>query len=764
MDIVITDLGRAPVRQIGMYYADFAYGDDENDFELTCDADLAPRNGCMVYADGSEWGGFVDEVSYDTATGAATCRGRTIHGALADKRIVPDAGKSHYKVSGPVEAALSAVVSRIGLSGVYEVEKGASAAISYTFDRFTDAYSGIRKMLKAHSLRLAMRCVEGRVLLSAQQVRTIGDKADSDLVGFVLTDVGRCYNHLVCAGEGEGDKRVVIHLYADAAGKVSKKQTLFGLDERTAFYDYNAADAEKLEAEGVEKLREMQTKGGVEVTVPESLDAEVGDVLVGRDNATGVEVAAEVAKKILRVKYGDATVGYEVGNTSATSSTIVGTGESSGGGHAYYAGEGLTLSGYTFAADVTQAELDAVGATAESARKTASDAQAAAGKAQQTADGKADKEHSHQYLPLVGGTLIGNVAIDGGSDLKSISIRRSVGDSKRTANLHALQAGASLVSLLDGSEANRLTLADTATTLAKPLTVESGGTGAVSANAALANIGAAPKAHKHAKADIADFPASLPASDVSAWAKAAKKPTYTAAEVGAAPTTHSHPWADVIGKPTQYPPEAHGHPWADVTGKPSTFAPSAHGHAPSDITATIPLSKGGTGATTAAQALANIGAAAADHTHVGLQGPKGDKGDAGPQGPAGPVGPAGPEGPRGDVGPTGLTGPQGPTGPEGPQGVKGSTGAVGAQGPKGATGATGPQGPQGERGPQGIQGPQGVQGPKGDSGVIVPSAGFFTLSVDAAGDLWALYADGAASPPVSYDAATGNLYYEIPEA
>ncbi len=48
--------------------------------------------------------------------------------------------------------------------------------------------------------------------------------------------------------------------------------------------------------------------------------------------------------------------------------------------------------------------------------------------------------------------------------------------------------------------------------------------------------------------------------------------------------------------------------------------------------------------------------------------------------------------------------------------------------------------------------------------MTVPSAGFFTLSVDAAGDLWALYADGTASPPVSYDAATGNLYYEIPEA
>lgn len=41
-----------------------------------------------------------------------------------------------------------------------------------------------------------------------------------------------------------------------------------------------------------------------------------------------------------------------------------------------------------------------------------------------------------------------------------------------------------------------------------------------------------PSAHKHVKADITDFPTSMPASDVKAWAKAANKPSYTKAEVG----------------------------------------------------------------------------------------------------------------------------------------------------------------------------------------------------------------------------------------
>lgn len=42
----------------------------------------------------------------------------------------------------------------------------------------------------------------------------------------------------------------------------------------------------------------------------------------------------------------------------------------------------------------------------------------------------------------------------------------------------------------------------------------------------------APKSHTHTKSQITDFPKSMPASDVSAWAKAASKPSYTKAEVG----------------------------------------------------------------------------------------------------------------------------------------------------------------------------------------------------------------------------------------
>ena len=51
--------------------------------------------------------------------------------------------------------------------------------------------------------------------------------------------------------------------------------------------------------------------------------------------------------------------------------------------------------------------------------------------------------------------------------------------------------------------------------------------------------GKAASSHKHVKADISDFPTSMPASDVSAWAKASSKPSYSASEVGAVPTSRT---------------------------------------------------------------------------------------------------------------------------------------------------------------------------------------------------------------------------------
>lgn len=120
-------------------------------------------------------------------------------------------------------------------------------------------------------------------------------------------------------------------------------------------------------------------------------------------------------------------------------------------------------------------------------------------------------------------------------------------------------------------------------------------------------IGAAASSHTHTKAQITDFPTSMPASDVYAWAKAPTKPSYTKGEVGlgnvdntadsaksvkyatSAGSAGAVAWANVSGKPTTFTPSAHNHndlyyTEAEVDGKLSGKANSSHKHGAGDIT------------------------------------------------------------------------------------------------------------------------------------------------------------------------------------
>ena len=90
-------------------------------------------------------------------------------------------------------------------------------------------------------------------------------------------------------------------------------------------------------------------------------------------------------------------------------------------------------------------------------------------------------------------------------------------------------------------------------------------------------IGAAASSHTHTKAQITDFPTSMPASDVYAWAKAPTKPSYSKAEVGLGNVDNTADSAKSVKYATSAG-SAGAVAWKNVTDKPATFAPSAHNH------------------------------------------------------------------------------------------------------------------------------------------------------------------------------------------
>lgn len=711
MVLVVHDSTVGDVREIEEFELDIAFGSDENALKLEARAGEAPEEGQFVFIDGAEYGGVVDEVTYEAgreASGTVLCKGRTWHGILAGKRLLPDSGSGYLSVSGKAGEALASLIERMGLSGLFSAAADDST-LSYTFDRFVDGYSGLKAMAKANGRKVAMRRNGGKVEISLPPAVDYANKVDSDLLDFTLTSVYRCVNHLVCAGTGELEDRAVVHFYADAAGNVSHTQSLFGVDEISALYDYSNADEAQLEEEGRKKLQEYQTQGSVEVEAHDDIDVDVGDVISARDNAHGRTVAATVAKKIVKVSRGVATYSYEVGSETTTKTSSSGNAESNGG-HAYFAGSGLTLSNYTFSADVDKAALEAVEAKADKAVADASD-----------------------------------------------SLQTWAQASIAMGEVSTLAEGAEATASLTG-EGLKKTLS---------LGIPRGATGIQG-----------PKGETGAAGERGPQGLQGPQGDVGPQGEIGPQgPKGATGPQGPKGETGEQGPQGIQGKqgPQGIQGEAGPRGPQGLQGIQGPKGETGEGFSISKVyTSYDAMQAGWKTDGVKVGGFAVIGSNVEDPHNAELyvksaggysliadmSGATGVKGEQGPTGAQGPVGATG------AAGATGPQGPKGAVGATGPQGIQGATGATGATGAKGATGATGPQGvkgEQGERGPQGIQGPKGEKGERGDSGVTAPLAGFFSLSVDSDGNLYAYVADGASAPPFSYDAATGELYYEIGE-
>lgn len=319
VELIITDSNHVDARSAVDYTLDCAWGKEENDFELVVSGASAIDAGAYIYVDGSECGGVVDALEDQLASGVSTLTysGRTWHGMLANKILAPDKGKDYLTVSGTASTVIGSLISRVGLDGVFDAvdspAAGAQTIKQYQFDRYTDCYTGLRKMCAANGLKLRLAYASGQVNIWAEPVAHYGDSIDSDLIDFDATRTWRKPNHLIGLGKGDLAARVVVHWYADAKGNVSQTQSLKGVDEITQVYDYSNAETAELNQKTREKLQDLQSEGDVKVTVRDDANVvfDVGDTVTARDNLTGITVNASITKKIVKVSDGVMSVDYE---------------------------------------------------------------------------------------------------------------------------------------------------------------------------------------------------------------------------------------------------------------------------------------------------------------------------------------------------------------------------------------------------------------------------------------------------------------------
>ncbi len=328
MDLIHADSNHAMLGTLERYELDLAFGSDENDFECTmaisdhcCSTGdyLAMTdvvNGHIKY---TEYGGRIDGVSVDTGNETVTYSGRTWHGILAKKILCPDAGQDYLVLSGDANEILAFLIQRIGLKDLFEAssEKAGITITSYQMDRYIDAYTGIRKMLKCAGAKLAMYYGDGKVHLSAVPLVDYSqdEEWDSDQMNFQISSNERPVNHLICLGKGDLSERMVRHLYMDAQGNISRTQTFIGVDEVTETYDYSSVESEdELISGGTQRLQETYAAANtLEADFESNAEYDIGDVVGARETITGVTVKRDIVKKILKVNSNGISVECQIG-------------------------------------------------------------------------------------------------------------------------------------------------------------------------------------------------------------------------------------------------------------------------------------------------------------------------------------------------------------------------------------------------------------------------------------------------------------------
>lgn len=322
-DIVVTDAGNGRPAVLRGCKLDVEFGDSgENNLQLTVDVDSGQRValGSYVYIDGTEYGGIVDASESDSEDAVIRYTGRTWHGILAGKVVMPPSGSTHRRASGDANRCLLELIGLAGLSGVMTAPSDPSGIdVDYDYPRFCDGYTGARGMLASAGARLTVSydSVLGMAVLSAVPAKTWAAGPDSNTASVKVRRVRRCVNHLVSLGEGTGTSRIIRHDYADAQGDVSQVQSLFGVDEIAAIYDYTNADAERLAESAPQRLRDLQDRGSLKAQLSDGEGYAVGDTVTGIDVTTGDEVTVPVGTVIAVATDDYVTVEYRAADEAS---------------------------------------------------------------------------------------------------------------------------------------------------------------------------------------------------------------------------------------------------------------------------------------------------------------------------------------------------------------------------------------------------------------------------------------------------------------
>lgn len=318
MDLIYTNADKIEQGVILNYSLDLEESVDKDrcTFEVqTTIQDSVLELGSFVYIDTTEYGGRVDTLKVDTSANVVYASGRTWRGMLGSKVIIPQ--EAYYTAEGTIQQVLETLISDLELNDIFEVDCKVPFSVNYKFDRYTDAYTGISKMLGkyGHKLVLEYSVPKHKVILSTFPISDFSNEAEitSDLFAFKLQMGKPAVNHLIGLGSGELENRMVVHKYLQADGTVGNIQYYVGADEIVDVYDYSSVESyEELEEQTTEELLSRSNADTLEVTAYD-LAADIGDKFTAYDVKTKLSMTQYVTTKIVTINHGLIEYSYGVG-------------------------------------------------------------------------------------------------------------------------------------------------------------------------------------------------------------------------------------------------------------------------------------------------------------------------------------------------------------------------------------------------------------------------------------------------------------------
>jgi hypothetical protein len=318
MDLIYCDENKVDIGVLQDFKLDLAFGEDENNFELT----MPLIAHCLekdynIYIEGTEYGGVIDSYQVNTELRKIVYKGRTWHGIFDSKVITPASGQDYYVISGDANTILSRIITEYGLNSLFTVPSEASGIVlpSTNVDRYKNAYTVLLKIFRNNGGKLLFSYLDGVCTIQCVPLVDYSqdEEFDSDQLSFVIEKNFNAVNHLICLGKGELKDRQRLDLYADANGNISTTQTLTGLDEITEVYDYSSVESlEELENEGRKEFASRRKDGKIEVTLTQTQNFDISDIIGATELVTGISVTKHISKKIVTIENDRVKVDYNV--------------------------------------------------------------------------------------------------------------------------------------------------------------------------------------------------------------------------------------------------------------------------------------------------------------------------------------------------------------------------------------------------------------------------------------------------------------------